>query len=102
MEMALTGEPITADQAHSWGLINRVVDDGTAVEAAIELAQRVAAGAPLGVAASRELIYAALDLTAEELWAKQRPMFAAVSASEDAKEGPAAFAQKRAATWSGR
>jgi enoyl-CoA hydratase len=102
MELALTGEPITAEQAHAWGLVNRVVDDGDALPAGIDLGTLIARNAPLGVAASKTLIYEANDVRAEEFWSKQADLFARVSHSDDAKEGPAAFAEKRAPSWSGR
>jgi enoyl-CoA hydratase/carnithine racemase len=102
MELALTGEPITAEQAHAWGLVNRVVDDGDALPAGIDLATLIARNAPLGVAASKTLIYEANDLRAEEFWSKQADLFAGVSRTDDAKEGPAAFAEKRTPSWSGR
>ena len=102
MELALTGDPITGEVAHAWGLVNRAVEDGTALDTAIELATRIAANAPLGIAASKELVHAAFDLPTEQFWEKQRAMFAAVSTSADAAEGAHAFAEKRAPSWTGR
>ncbi len=102
MEMALTSDPITAEQAHEWGLVTRLADKGKAAEVALELAERIAKNAPLGVAASKQIIRGTRGLTEEESWAFQGPMMGKVFTSEDAKEGPRAFAEKREPKWSGR
>ncbi|CAN5438202.1 crotonase/enoyl-CoA hydratase family protein [soil metagenome] len=102
MEMAITGDPITADDAARYGLVSRVVERGTAVEAAMELAERVARNAPLAVAASKQLVAATQGATEDEFWALQQPLQASVFTSDDAKEGPRAFAEKRTPEWTGR
>lgn len=102
MEMALTADPITAEQAKQYGLVARVTEKGKAVEVALELAERIARNAPLAVAASKQLIRATQGRTEAEFWELQRPLVAQVFTSEDAKEGPRAFAEKRAPSWSGR
>ena len=101
MEMALTGQPITADQAKNHGLVCRVTGKGGTVEAAMELAELIAENAPLAVAASKALIQAQQGITEEEFWDLQRPHMAKVFTSNDAKEGPASFAEKRSPNWSG-
>ncbi|HJM27544.1 MAG: crotonase/enoyl-CoA hydratase family protein [Acidimicrobiales bacterium] len=101
MEMALTGQPITADQAKNHGLVSRVTGKGGTVEAAMELAELIAENAPLAVAASKALIQAQQGITEEEFWDLQRPHMAKVFTSNDAKEGPASFAEKRSPNWSG-
>ncbi len=101
MELALTADPISAEQAHAYGLVARVAEKGGALDAAIALAERIAKNAPLGVAASKQLIRASLDHTEESFWAFQAPMIGKVFTSNDAKEGPAAFAQKRQPNWTG-
>jgi enoyl-CoA hydratase/carnithine racemase len=101
IEMAITGLPITAQQALHHGLVNRVVD-GDVVAAAIELAEEVAVNAPLSVRESLRLARAAYDLTEEELWEETGKSGALVMQSEDAKEGPRAFLEKRAPQWKGR
>ena len=101
MEMAITGDPILAEEAKALGLVARVVPKGTAVEAALELAQRVAENAPLAVAASKQLVRAAIGITEDEFWKVQTPLQQTVFTSNDAKEGPKAFAEKRAPEWTG-
>tara|TARA_B100000902_G_scaffold386289_1_gene428743 strand:+ start:8430 stop:9113 length:684 start_codon:yes stop_codon:yes gene_type:complete len=101
MEMALTGQPITADQAKSHGLVSRVTEKGGTVEAAMELAESIAENAPLAVAASKALIQAQQGITEEEFWELQKPHMRKVFTSNDAKEGPASFAEKRSPNWSG-
>lgn len=99
MELALTGEPFTAEQAHRYGLVNRCVDDGSALEAALELATVITANGPLAVAATKEIIVAAQSWTTHEAFAKQKDIMMPVFASEDAREGAQAFAEKRAPRW---
>ncbi len=101
MEMAVTGEPITAEEAADRGLVSRVTAPGGALDEAIALAERIARNAPLAVAASKALIRATQGATEEELWALQQPFLKTVWASQDAKEGPQAFAEKRAPEWTG-
>ncbi len=102
MEMAISGDPISAEEAHQYGLVSRITAAGEALSGAIELAESVAANAPLSVKASKQLIWAAVNQSEEAFWEAQKPHMATVFASEDAKEGPAAFAQKRKPNWSGR
>lgn len=101
MEMAITGDPISAEEGMNFGLISRLAEPGTALETAIELAERVAGNAPLGVAASKKIVRSSIGATEDELWAIQRPLQMSVFTSKDAAEGPAAFAQKRKPEWSG-
>jgi len=102
MEMALTADPITAEQAHGYGLVSRLAEPGGAVDAAMALAERIARNAPLSVAASKTVIRGTRGMTEAEAWEFQRPLIASVFSSADAKEGPRAFAEKRAPNWSGR
>jgi len=102
MEMALTADPITAEQAHAYGLVSRLAEKGQAVEVAMELAERIARNAPLSVAASKTIIKATRGMTEAEAWEYQKPLMAKVFTSDDAKEGPRAFAEKRAPSWTGR
>ena len=101
MEMAITGDPITAEEAADHGLVSRLTEPGEALGAALVLAERIARNAPLAVAASKQLIRATQGATEEELWKIQRPHMATVWKSGDAKEGPRAFAEKRPPEWTG-
>ncbi|BBY05251.1 crotonase/enoyl-CoA hydratase family protein [Mycobacterium noviomagense] len=105
LEMLLTGEPISAAEALKWGLINQVVPDGTVLQAALALAERVTVNAPLSVQASKRIAYGADDgvIPDEEPgWARTEREFRALLRSEDAKEGPRAFAEKRQPVWKSR
>ncbi len=102
MEMALTAEPITAEQGLEYGLVSRIAEKGKALDVALELAERIARNAPLAVAASKRLIRETAGRTEEEFWSHQAGSTARVFGSEDAREGPRAFAEKRAPNWSGR
>ena len=102
MEMALTGEPITAEQALEAGMLSELTEPGEALDAALAWAERIAANAPLAVAASKKLVRAAAEGFDEpELWDMQIPLQKQVFTSDDAKEGPRAFAEKRAPNWTG-
>jgi enoyl-CoA hydratase len=102
MEMLLTGEPITAQRGAEVGLVNRLVPAGTALEGALELAARVASAGPLAVAATKRIARSSADWTLAEGWEEQERIIAPVFVSEDAREGAAAFAEKRSPVWSGR
>ena len=101
MEMAITGDPISAESGYEFGLIAKLTEPGAAVDVAIELAKRVAKNAPLAVAASKKMIRASQGSTEGDLWKYQSTLMAGVFGSDDAKEGPAAFAEKREPNWSG-
>jgi enoyl-CoA hydratase len=101
MEMAITGDPITAEEGAEFGLIARVAEPGSAVDAAMELAERVAQNAPLAVAASKQLIKATQGATEAEFWKLQQSHQGIVFTSSDAREGPKAFAEKRSPEWTG-
>ncbi|HLF40456.1 MAG TPA: crotonase/enoyl-CoA hydratase family protein [Acidimicrobiia bacterium] len=102
MEMALTADPITAEQAFGYGLVSRLTEPGETVATALALAERIARNAPLAVAASKRLVRDMQGRTEAEFWDDQAPHVATVFRSEDAREGPRAFAEKRAPSWSGR
>jgi enoyl-CoA hydratase len=101
MRLALTGELLDAEAAASLGLIDEVVDDGAAVDAAIALARAIGANGPLGVAASKEILVRQGDWDDEEFWTRQRQISDPVSGSADAAEGSRAFAEKRPPRWRG-
>ena len=101
MEMAITADPITAEEAFQYGLVSRLAEPGAAVAGAMELAERVARNAPLAVAASKQLVALTQSVTEEEFWEAQKGFFGPVFGSNDAKEGPQAFAEKRSPEWTG-
>jgi enoyl-CoA hydratase len=101
MEIVLTGEHFPAPQLAQAGLVNRVVPDGEAITAAMELAGRVARGAPLALAASKRVVVESADWDSGEAFARQGEIIGPVFASSDAMEGAIAFAEKRAAAWRG-
>jgi enoyl-CoA hydratase len=101
MELALTGETISATRAYELGLVNRVVGTGGALNAALTLASVIAANGPLAVVASKRIISDSQDWPTSEMFAKQEPMLMAIAHSKDAIEGATAFAEKRSPKWSG-
>jgi crotonobetainyl-CoA hydratase len=105
MELLLTGEPLTATDAWEWGLVNQVVKEGTVLDAALALAARITVNAPLSVQASKRIAYGADDglITAEEPgWQRTMHEMGSLMRSEDAREGPLAFAEKRQPVWKAR
>lgn len=102
LEMLLTGEPVTAQRAADVGLVNRLAPEGGALDAAIALAEVIAANGPLAVAVSKQIARTSFDWTIEEGWRAQGQLTAPVFVSEDAREGASAFAEKRPPVWKGR
>ncbi|HJM73568.1 MAG TPA: crotonase/enoyl-CoA hydratase family protein [Acidimicrobiales bacterium] len=102
MEMALTGDPISAETAHHHGVVNRLVEAGGALDSAIALASEISANAPLAVRASRQVIIEGALLDDDEAFALSAEVASDVFRSEDFQEGPRAFIEKRAPNWLGR
>jgi enoyl-CoA hydratase len=102
MELALTGDFIDGRRAYELGLVNRVTEPGSALDAAIELAEGIAQNAPLALAASKKIVSQALDWTEAEAWQRQDEISGPVFTTEDAREGAVAFAEKRPPEWKGR
>ncbi|MCX5043184.1 crotonase/enoyl-CoA hydratase family protein [Aldersonia sp. NBC_00410] len=103
MELALTGDSFTAEDGYRYGFVNRLVDDGSALDSALELAQKITANGPLAIAASKQVIAASAGWGSdEESFDKQGALLAPVFVSKDAIEGATAFAEKRAPVWQGK
>ncbi|MBV7259049.1 crotonase/enoyl-CoA hydratase family protein [Erythrobacter crassostreae] len=101
MELALTGEFIDAPRAYELGLINEVTE-GSALEAAKALAAKIAANGPLAVKVSKQIVKDSRGWAMDDRYTNQAKLIAPVFVSEDAREGAAAFAEKRAPNWKGK
>jgi enoyl-CoA hydratase len=101
MEMALTGDPLPAEEAHRFGLVNVLTEPGGALDGARELAARIAANGPLAVRASKQLVAGSVGWTDRAALDAQQELADRVFASADAMEGARAFAEKRAPVWRG-
>ena len=99
MELALTGQDISADRAYDLGLVNRVVDPGEALAVAQELAGQIALNAPLAVRASKQILTEGADWPRAEAFAEQYAISGPVDDSNDAREGARAFTEKRPPRW---
>jgi enoyl-CoA hydratase len=102
MELALTADPMPAERFEQLGLVNRLADPGAAVEVALELAASIAANGPLALIASKQILQEQFDWSSGEMWERQGAISGPVFASADAKEGAAAFKDKREPVWQGR
>lgn len=101
MEHALTGRPMTAVDAHRWGLVNQLTSPGGALAGARALAAEIASNGPLAVRATKKLLSESPTWPPAEVWARQTALLLEVVDSADAKEGAAAFVEKRAPVWRG-
>lgn len=101
MEMALTGDMVSAERMYAYGLLNALVEPGQALEEAIKLAKRIVVNAPMSVAASKRVVVEQRDWDLDEMFERQESITRPVLSSEDAKEGARAFAEKRAPVWRG-
>ncbi|MFZ2176704.1 MAG: enoyl-CoA hydratase-related protein [Rhodococcus sp. (in: high G+C Gram-positive bacteria)] len=102
MEILLTGDPLTAQRAYEVGLVNHVVDPKDLVPHVQDLAERIAANAPLSVAAAKRTAYLSRESSMADALEKAEKIWEPVYHSADAQEGPAAFRDKRAPVWTGR
>ena len=102
MEAILTGEPFSAQRAYELGMVNKLVEPNTALDAALDLALRVCKAAPLAVWASRKIVLASETESDQTLIDMTNKEFGAVLASEDTKEGLTAFIEKRPPNWQGK
>jgi len=102
MEFLLTAEAFPAERALELGLVNEIVEEDKLLEKAYEWARRITVNAPIAVHATKESVMRALALPLEEAYRVESEMSKRVFQTEDAKEGPKAFAEKRAPKWSGK
>jgi enoyl-CoA hydratase len=100
--LALTGDIISAEQAKEMGMVTVLTETGNALDAAMEIAEKIAANGPLAVRATKEVLAASARYTDAEFMAWQQTVVGPVFASEDAREGATAFAEKRAPQWKSR
>jgi len=99
MELILTGDLFSGEQAFAMGLVNVLAEDGEALEQAVALAERITRNAPLAIATSKEVVVKSADWTAAEMWRRQREFLEPVLTSNDALEGSRAFAERREPQW---
>ncbi len=102
MELALTGDPIDAERGAALGLVNRLAEPGEALDVALALAGAIVDNGPLALAATKRVLREAPGWAPGEAWERQQAITGPVFASEDAREGAVAFAEKRAPVWRGR
>lgn len=101
MELALTGDSLSAERGHALGLVNVLTEPGKALEAAVELGERITANGPLAVAATKRIITESRAWDPADQWREQMKILMPVFGSNDATEGAIAFAEKRAPNWTG-
>lgn len=102
LEVILTGDPLPAPRAYELGMVNQLVPADQVLDAALKLAERIAVNAPLAVQGSRRVATRALTATEAELWQASGEESKVIAQTEDFKEGPRAFIEKRAPNWTGR
>jgi enoyl-CoA hydratase len=102
LELIVTGAALEAHRAERFGLVNRLVEDGQALTAALELAGQITANAPMSVRASKAVAVDSADWPLDEGFQRQRAYLEPVFASQDATEGVAAFRERRDPVWQDR
>ncbi|WP_156289655.1 enoyl-CoA hydratase-related protein [Oceanobacillus salinisoli] len=105
MQMVLTGKELSAHEMERWGMVNEVVTQENLLKAALEQASAIAENAPLAVQASKRLLLEGMDLPlhhSNEAWELNQKTINRIRNTEDALEGPMAFAEKRPPAWNGK
>jgi enoyl-CoA hydratase len=101
MEIVLTGKPISAQRAYEIGLVNRLAEPDALMATAFALATEILDSAPLSIRAAREIVMLSTEMGRSAALRSARHVSERVYLSEDAQEGPKAFAEKRRARWKG-
>ena len=102
LELVFTAQPMTAQRAYDIGFLNKVVPGEDLMEEALGMAQTIAENAPLAVQAFKELAYRGLNMSTQDISSLTYHMYDQLLTTEDSKEGPKAFAEKRKPQWQGR
>ena len=102
MEMILNNRTLSAQEAHQFGLVNRIVPVQTYLDEALKLAEEIASRAPLAIRAAKKMINQSYELTLSDGLAEEKQVFYNLFASEDQKEGMQAFIEKRKPDWKGK
>lgn len=102
MELALTGDYVSAERLYGFGVVNRVVAPGTTLAEAERVARQIIESGPLAIAATKRILVEQQDWTLANMWERQDPLFRAVAASDDAQEGARAFKERRKPEWKRR
>ena len=102
LELCLTAQPVTAQRAYDMGFLNRVAPADQLMEEALTMAAQIAENAPLAVQYFKELAYRGLNMSTQDISALTYHMYDRLLTTEDSKEGPRAFAEKRRPNWQGR
>ncbi len=102
LEMLMTGDHYQVDQMLSWGLVNRIVPQEQLMDEALALADRIASHAPLAMRAMKELVYTSVDMPLPQAMRHGASQRWIIGLTDDAKEGPRAFAEKRQPEYRGR
>ncbi|MEK7807374.1 MAG: enoyl-CoA hydratase-related protein, partial [Chloroflexota bacterium] len=102
LELVFTAQPITAQRAYEIGFVNKVVPGERLMAECLALAEQISENAPLAVRYFKELAYRGLNMSTQDISALTYHMYDQLLATEDSKEGPRAFAEKRKPRWQGR
>ena len=102
MEIVLTGDFISAQEAYQIGLVNYVVPTELCVEKALKLAKKVASKAPLALQLAKEAVLKATEMTQDQALDMERKLFYLLFSTEDKEEGVKAFLEKRKPQWKGQ